>query len=540
MGSVSGLFSSLISTSPLALAIAIYSSRISHSLMSTFKKAPPNAFPLGTRRPLRVDVDIINMPSYDIMLEKGLLEQPDPEQPAAHILALHWLFNLLRPSFSKRSGAMTGNNKVVRTVYLDGLRGFAAFLVYFHHHHLWARGSIPVAPILENAFGYNRQFYFVSLPFVRNFFSGGHFAVAIFFVVSGYVLSAKPLSLIHAGDFVKLGDNVASALFRRWLRLNIPLICTTFAYFTILHAFHIRTSATPMEKSYRDEIWKWYCEFKNFSFVFRTGGEPWFSYNFHAWSIPVEFKGSIVIYTTVLALSRATRNARLWCEVGLIFYFMYIADGWFCAMFVAGMLLSDLDLLATADNLPTFFSNLKPYKKIIFYTLFVVSLYLGGIPSHSFDVFVLRKSPGWYYLSFLKPQAFFDYKWFYLFWAATFMVSCIPHISWLKSFFETRFNQYLGRISYALYLVHGPVLWTLGDRLYAATGWLLDDHAMTIPRWINRFPLPKAGPLGLELNFWTAQLILLPFTLWLAELVTRAFDEPSVNFVNWAYKKAQE
>ena len=30
-----------------------------------------------------------------------------------------------------------------------------------------------------------------------------------------------------------------------------------------------------------DELWKWYAEFKDFSFVFRMGGEPWFSYNFH-------------------------------------------------------------------------------------------------------------------------------------------------------------------------------------------------------------------------------------------------------------------
>src|SRR6202000_426710 len=186
--------------------------------------------------------------------------------------------------------------------------------------------------------------------------------------------------------------------------------------------------------------------------------------------------------------SRCTRNARLWCEVGLIFYFMYIVDGWFCALFVAGMLLCDLDLLAQSDDLPTVFATLAGSKTIAFYAMFIVSIYLGGVPSYSSDINVLKESPGWAHLSYLKPQAVFDYKWFYLFWAATSLVASIQRISWLKSFFETRFNQYLGRVSFAFYLVHGPLLWSLGDRVYAAVGWSKESHATIIPKWINLLP----------------------------------------------------
>ncbi|KKZ64451.1 hypothetical protein EMCG_09562 [[Emmonsia] crescens] len=425
-----------------------------------------------------------------------------------------------------------------RTAYLDGIRGFAAFLVYLGHHQLWAHESVSGEQIFENAFGYNRQYYFASLPGIRTFFCGGHFAVSVFFVLSGYVLAAKPLSLITDGDYVKLGDNMASALFRRWLRLFLPVIATTFLYMTSWHLFGIRGMPDP-RANYRDELWNWYCEMKNFSFIFRTGGEPWFPYNFHAWSIPVEFKGSMLIYATLQALSRCTRNARLWCEVGLIFYFMYIADGWFCALFMAGMLLCDLDLLASNNNLPRFIARLEPHKRTLAYTALVISIYLGGVPSENSDIQVLKSSPGWYLLSFFKPQAVFDYKWFYLFWAATLMVAAIPRIPGLKAFFETRFNQYLGRISFSLYLMHGPVLWTLGDRMYAATGWLRESHAIKFPGWINRFPLPKIGPLGLELGFLLPHLILLPLTLWLAEIATKLIDEPTVRFAQWAYAKTQ-
>ena len=113
----------------------------------------------------------------------------------------------------------------------------------------------------------------------------------------------------------------------------------------------------------------------------------------------------------------------------------------------------------------------------------------------------------------------------------------IPRLPWLKSFFETSFCQYLGRISFSLYLVHGPVLWTIGDRIYAATGRVAEAHLRTAPQWINLFPFPGWGPLGLEVNYLLAHLILLPVTLLLAEAATKLFDEPSVRFTQWLYAR---
>lgn len=445
-----------------------------------------------------------------------------------------WLFHLLQPSiFARSSGQPT---QVRGTAYLDGLRGFAAFLVYLGHHESWTHEGNLRGIILENAFGYGRNYYFACLPGIRAFFSGGHMAVCVFFVISGYVLSAKPLTLIHAGEYVKLGDNLASALFRRWIRLFIPVFGTTFIFMTSWHAFGLWTNSPPHQETYREELWNWYVELKKFSYIFNLGGDPWLTYNFHVWSIPTEFRGSIIVYTALLAFSRCRRNARLICEFGLIFYFMYIVDGWFCSLFSVGILLCDLDLLAKADQLPDIFNRLKPWKHVIFNNMFVIGVYLGGVPHTNRDIKILRTSPGWYYLSFLKPQAFFDYKWFYLFWSATFIVVSSGHLSWLKKFFELPFNQYMGRISYAFYLVHGPVLWLLGDRLYSAVGWVRREHLEGIPQWINIFPLSKAGPFGLELSFIAVHFVVFPVTLWTAEIATKVFDEPAVKFASWAYK----
>ena len=422
------------------------------------------------------------------------------------------------------------------TAYLDGLRGFAALLVYSLHHQVWGHSGVGGEFILENAFGWDKKYYFVCFPGIRIFFSGGHIAVAIFFIISGYVLSMKSLKLIQSGEKVKLADNLGSALFRRWLRLYIPVAATTFVWMTSWHVLKIKSGnpiAAPPERTYADELWKWYCDFKNFSFVFT--GEPSNAYNDHAWSIPAEFRGSVVIYTALLAFARVKRNARLLCEFGLIYYFLYIVDGWFCALFMTGLLLCDLDLLAEKNQLPEIFYRLKPLQSWIYYVLILISLYLGGVPSITDDLDHLRRSPGWYLLSFLKPQAFWDVRWFFRYCAATCAMIAIPRIPSFKAFFETPFCQYLGRVSFGFYLVHGPVLWTLGDRLYAATGRFREGHVELVPGWINIFPFPRWGPFGLELDYLIPHLILLPFTLWLAEVVTKLFDEQSVKFSQWLF-----
>lgn len=172
----------------------------------------------------------------------------------------------------------------------------------------------------------------------------------MFFIISGYVLSAKPLALIHAGEHAKLGDNLASALFRRWIRLFFPIIAVILLYITSWHVLGIWTISPEHKANLRDEVWNFYKEFKGFSWVFKTGGEMFLSYNFPTWSIPVEFKGSIIIYTSLMAFSRCTKNARLLLTIGLIIYFMWIVDGWFGSLFVLGMFLPFLFMALTNNR----------------------------------------------------------------------------------------------------------------------------------------------------------------------------------------------
>ncbi|PSR83497.1 acyltransferase 3 [Coniella lustricola] len=433
------------------------------------------------------------------------------------------------------------------TAYLDGLRGFAAFLVYWHHHELWAHIYAPgrTQDVFENSWGRNGEYHLATFYGTRLFFTGGHTAVATFYVISGYVLTFKALQLTQNGQHARVADVVASALFRRWFRLYIPVLVTTFALITSWHLFGIWNSQIELKPTYAAEVWNWYTEFKNLSFIFKEG-PMWPSYNGHLWSIPLEMRGSIITYVAALTLSRATTKARLLCEAGLAFYFMYICDAWYASVFMTGMLQCDLDLLARRSEpnsgFPTFLRRLEPYKKTVFYTLLVLALFFSGVPSHSRDLDEWRSNPGWYYLYYLKPQAVFDAKWFFLAIAANCLVAAIPRIPALKRFFEGRFCQYLGRISFSLYLVHGPILLLLGDRLYHAVGFVAPflETQQRYSSWINKIPLPIAGPLGLEPAFLLPHIIMLPLTLWVSDVVTRHVDEPAVRFSQWLWNSIQQ
>lgn len=433
------------------------------------------------------------------------------------------------PHIPLRKEASAQKRPPRRLAYIDGIRGVAAVLVYMLHYQNCTH-SFAERAIMEHGWGFGGQYYFAALPFVRVLTVGGHHGVTTFFVISGYVLSHAPLRCIQAHDMARLHKNLSSALLRRFLRLWIPVVVTTFVYMLSWHLLGIKT-VQETEQSLSAELVKWYDNIRASSFHYTT---MYFnSYNFHVWTIPLEFRGSITVYTTLIALQNVPTNKRLSCELVLIWYFTYVTDGWFCALFMSGMLLCDLDLLADRGELPLVFGYCRRVQTWIFPILMIFSVYLGGVPCKRLDVNYLRANLGWYWLSYTQPRAMADYRWWFRGWAAILTIVAVPRIRVVRAFFESRFCQYLGKVSYAFYLLHGPVLYTLGDRLLAATGRVAEHHAELMPQWINWLPLPAWGPVGMELNHIAPHLILFPFTLWLADLTTRLVDDPTIEFCRW-------
>lgn len=104
------------------------------------------------------------------------------------------------------------------TDFLDGMRGYACLVVFFFHcvtifyrykNGYWANGG-------KGADGYITQ-----LPILRVLYSGKEM-VLVFFVLSGFSITLRPLKLANRGAHDELYKNVASATFRRAGRLYFP------------------------------------------------------------------------------------------------------------------------------------------------------------------------------------------------------------------------------------------------------------------------------------------------------------------------------
>ncbi|CCG84271.1 protein of unknown function [Taphrina deformans PYCC 5710] len=442
------------------------------------------------------------------------------------------LISSLKPALFSRSPPTKLRGS---TAYLDGLRGWAAFLVYITHHLL---GSHMWKP-LEMGWGHDGNYYFISTPIVRTLFSGSHIAVHIFFIISGFVLSRSVLKNIHdnAGT-EKIATSLASAISRRFIRLWLPVIGTTFITMTIGYMIHQQGEA-QME-TYLLEIVHWVSVVIAVSYPLSE--IAWMDYNPHTWTIPHEFRGSMYVFMSLLATHKMTKAVRL-CTLFVCACWTHLSGSWACSTFLAGIVLAEIDLLRD-DEWPqwSWLCFLQNNKGKLYMILIPFALHLGGQPMLAFGALSIDQyldTYGFYYLGCMLPSAYLlkinDF-WYTI--GALIIVTATMNLPSFRALFEMRFTQYLGRISFGFYLVHGPVMFLLGERLYAATGVSVSNR-VPISAWNNIWEFGHVGPMGLELNFLCCHVILLPLTFYLAELCTKFLDEPSIKIARNVYRYAQ-
>jgi peptidoglycan/LPS O-acetylase OafA/YrhL len=448
---------------------------------------------------------------------------------------------LLLPSFvQQRLGKETVKpDKLFPTAYLDGMRGLAALFVFFcHYSYTFFR--------ITDGYGYGnpgQNRHFLQLPIIRLLYSGPPM-VCLFFVISGYALSLKPLKLMRSRQWDSLSITISSSVFRRGLRLFLPTTISTFMVLLLLRlGLYEYTRPFATNKVYIRNVMEHHPERlptfpaqfndwtrKVFDFLHVWSWEPFggsTSYDVHLWTIPVEFRCSMVLFLALIGLARLRSWIRMTCLLSIM-WFTYRNDRWEMLLFLSGMFLAEVDLIrlfhrSTAritPSSPVSSSNPTLTKYITFHKptsclwviLAILSLYLMSQPDDHFAL-----TPGWRYLSTLIPNWWTDkYRYYQVLGSILFVLS-VNFSPVLQRPFNTPLVQYLGKISYAIYLVHGPVLHTFGYTI-EKIAWGLTGTS-TNSQYISGFVL--------------GSLVVVPGTVWAADLFWRGVDAPVVKFARW-------
>jgi peptidoglycan/LPS O-acetylase OafA/YrhL len=364
--------------------------------------------------------------------------------------------------------------------YLDGLRGIAAFIVVLHH---FAAAFYPAAYLgldITQHSGVERLLLTTPLGLLI----AGNFSVCIFFILSGYVLSA---------GFFRTGDSrtLASLAYRRYFRLLPPVLLSGLVAWALLRAnlFPVRETALLTGSS------RWLAGCWNFTPSFKGMlGESLFgvffrhqaNYNNVLWTMTYEFFGSFLVFA-VAGLFGKTRGRYLAYAV-ILFAFLHT---YYLAFFL-GLILADIE-----RNTPGFFRGLSsPFVTIAF---MLAGFYLGAVPPFP-DV-----ESAWYAWTKAMPFSRYSPEFWHIA-GALFVMLAVMSSKALQKFFAMRLPLWLGKVSFSMYAVHVIVLGSLSCFLFIAL------HSVT--------------------GYNTAALITLGVTvlvsLVLAELVNKYIDEPGV------------
>jgi len=196
----------------------------------------------------------------------------------------------------------------------------------------------------------------------------------------------------------------------------------------------------------------------------------------------------------------------------------HYVDNWVVLLFYAGFLLAELDIRRTAlAASKTFSTTLAPLKPNLLWTMlytltFIGGLYLGGQPEQHWE-----HAPGWMTLWSLIPSYIHDRHRYWTGWGAVLLVWSTSNSCMLQRIFTNAFTQYLGKISFSLYLVHGFVIHTVYYALIEVLWGVVGDET----------------DMQKEVAFGAALVVVTGCLVWVSDVFMRAVDMPSVKFARW-------
>ena len=320
-----------------------------------------------------------------------------------------------------------------KLIELEALRGVAAMMVLFHHFLL------VIVPRLHGRNFPDDPIALVRTPLYA--LVNGTAAVAIFFVLSGFVLTFRALE-------ERDGRQLLVGVLKRWPRL-VPLVATVNVLSAIFLTFGL----------YQDRTWFGASAFEQDTFVIGSAlaeGTFWTFFNGSAnfnsslWTMHYELFGSFVAYATALVLifqKSLWRAMAIGAIVILLLATMTGKGGVYYAMPVAGVLVARLYVERNA--IASALSFMIPLRVPIALGTAGVVVVLCGYDGYS-------KPVGFY--AFMTHFEWADTEPFVHGVAAVAILALVLFFDPVRRCLAGPTAALLGRLSFPVYLVHLPIL----------------------------------------------------------------------------------
>lgn len=325
---------------------------------------------------------------------------------------------------------MRKNNRID---WIDGIRGIACILIFLHHFCLMFYPAIHFGAATPSMF-YNIDTALSQSPL--SVVINGNFLVAIFLTISGAVISMQVMTLEDK-------KGVADLIVKRYLRLIIPLVPVGLLVYAMLQ---LDLFANMSVAEITHSVWA-------------------SSYYNTKYTLPSVLK---MIFADILFVGNYDLSNAFWM-LAQLFYgtftsiilsvisWKYKKHAWLiyllvsCALFNYG----NLQIAFVFGTLLAWMHINQPgwFNKYAGIALLVVGLVLGGYPSGVVPTNFYR---------YFSAVSEFDIH--------ALGAICVLYGVWsikeIQSLLSTKVFSFLGKISYAVYLIHIPLLFSLSASLF--------------------------------------------------------------------------
>ncbi|KAI1497273.1 acyltransferase family-domain-containing protein [Biscogniauxia marginata] len=341
----------------------------------------------------------------------------------------------------------------------------------------------------------------LQLPFLRVLVQG-RIGVSIFAFVTGYVCALKPIKLYRQNNQEAAFNSIAKSALRRVPRLVIPCGLATVIIWVMaqLGMFLVgkQSDCWWCDMTAPDRMPNIVEAFKSLVFnIVNTWTHGANAYDGNQWTLLPLLRGSMQVYTFIVATSYIQPRYRMIASMVMFFYFYIAGDAAFGMQFFWGVFLCDVQNHPPAIDWLTS----RPKTSRILATIFLVlGLYVASYP---------EKHPEWATWSrwqfevlrqIVPEKAEFPR---YGSGIGLMLITIGLHFSpGIRDFLSSKYLLWLGKQSFAVYLLHGPLLrsvlcWMVyGIHLPPD---ITNEQGETVP---GKLVFPSGWRLLIALPFW--------------------------------------